>query len=83
MNELLKLLIELIFVFANSGDDQIDADFSVGQLERISVALKRLDPETRKAFLLKINEEAAKEEGLGNEDRAEQLRQMPIDLGLE
>jgi predicted oxidoreductase len=82
MDTLLKLIIDLVLVFANSGDEQIDPDFAVEQLEKISAGLKQLEPDMLQAFIEKIDDEASAATKLGNREYANQLRQLPSDLGL-
>lgn len=82
MKILLKLIIDVSLIFAYSGDDEIDPDFAMSQLEWIANTLRKLDPATLKLLLDQISEEAAAAERNGNEARSQQLKQMIDDLGL-
>lgn len=82
MKILLKLVIDMILTFAYSGDEEIDPDFAVSQLEWISATLKELDADTLRSFLDQVSEEGDRAEQSGNESRAQQLREMIDHLGL-
>jgi hypothetical protein len=82
MKILIKLIIHVSYIFAYSGDDKIDPDFAISQLEWISTTLKKLDPATLKLLLDQVGEEIDQEQKNGNEPRAKQLKQLIAELGL-
>jgi hypothetical protein len=82
MDILFTIIIDTILAFALCGDDEVDPDFAVKELEGIASRLKELDPQTKQAFLNKVYAEANLAARAGNPERAQELRELPENMGL-
>lgn len=83
MKKLIEVLIEDVLVFAYSGEDQIDEDYSIAHLERIAQTIRAADAadvEFLRAVAKEMEKAARK---AGDDKRAEQLASLPSHLGLE
>jgi ABC-type Zn uptake system ZnuABC Zn-binding protein ZnuA len=69
-------------VFALCGDDEVDPNFAVKELERIAAYLEDLEPQMKQAFINKVYAEAKRESEAGNVKRAEELQRLPEDMEL-
>jgi hypothetical protein len=80
---LIQALVETIVFLGMSGDDAVNPDAAVGQLEEISTCLKELDGGERERFLATVSEMAIEAEGAdGPTERSRFLRDIPKHLGL-
>lgn len=82
MNSLARIVAEDVLVFAYCGGDEIEEDFAVEQLERISAQLRAAGSAAVKTFIdeVKLMEGEARTQGDG--ERAEQLATLAENLGI-
>lgn len=85
MNELVvRALLSCIEFLSRSGDDFVDPDSAVQQLEEIARTLKMLSQEDRRRFRVIVMATAEEEEQQGaRADRVTFLRALTDQLGLE
>lgn len=82
MEQITRILIEDILIFAYCDEEQIAEDFSVAQLERIASKLKASGEISTQFFLGIVGQMANESRDSGNAVRADQLDAMPSHLGL-
>jgi hypothetical protein len=82
--QLMKVMIELIVFLGLSGDDVVNPDAAVAQLEAIANDLRALGPNDKTALVRFINEYADELSAAGDSsERAEFIREIPSSIGLE
>jgi hypothetical protein len=78
-----RVVVEVIVFFGMSGEDLIDPDAAVSQLEAIATTLKELNSAEREQFLSYVRELAeAEERATGRTPRVEFLLGIGVNLGL-
>jgi hypothetical protein len=83
MNQILmRAVLELAMFLALSGDDIVNPDAAVSQLEQLASILKGLTKEERDTFVRFAQELAVLEQQAGRNERAIFLSSLPDDLGL-
>ena len=78
----MKAIVESAAFLALSGDDVINPDVAVAQLEQLAAILKTLTPSEREEFIAYVQNLASSERRSGNAKRADFLSSLPSDLGL-
>jgi hypothetical protein len=79
---LMSAIVELAAFLALSGDDIVNPDAAVSQLEQLSAKLRELSAPDREAFISFVQELAEAERKRGDSSRAEFLAVVPENLGL-
>lgn len=80
---LMRAIVEAVVFAGLSGDEVIQQDAAVAQLEQLASVLKGLSPEERASFLKYVQGMAAAEErDHGRSARVEFLFSIPENLGL-
>ncbi|HYE73632.1 MAG TPA: hypothetical protein VEF04_09875 [Blastocatellia bacterium] len=79
----MELIIYQAVFLELSGDDIVDPDAAIEQLEYISWSLQQLSEADRLTFIQFVNEEALKAEAAGsNEELVDFLKTFPEAFGL-
>lgn len=83
MNFSTRALIDCIAFFGLAGDDEIDQDVAVRQLEQIGAILQQMDEEENRLFRSEVRAMAEEEQRVaGTTVRANFLQSLPHALGL-
>jgi hypothetical protein len=84
MNEILmQAVLELAMFLDLSGDDVLDPDTAVAQLEFLASILQNLTPKEQKILVQYARQMSFSEQQIGRAERAEFLLSLPKALGLE
>lgn len=83
MDAFAKIIAEDVLVFAYCGEDQMDEEFSVTQLERVALELRLAGDKAIASFIRTVADMEQEARAQGLSERAEQLASMPIHLGLQ
>jgi hypothetical protein len=81
---LIRAVVEAIVFLDTSGEEVVDPDSAVSQLELIATSLKELSVDERKDFLKSVRDMAENEERMtGRTPRIEAILSLGKNLGLE
>jgi hypothetical protein len=83
MDELARIVVEDVLAFAYCGENEIDDDFSVAQLERIAHQLRSAEASVTEQFIRTIHSMEQEARQRGEDERARRLSSMPAHLGLD
>jgi hypothetical protein len=82
MTALARILAEDVLTFAYCDENEIDEDFAVTQLERISYCLRQATKDEIQAFISAVKALEKEAKAQGNKERATQFKTMVSHLGL-
>jgi citrate lyase beta subunit len=81
---LMKSIVESAAFLSLSGDDAVQPDAAVAQLEQLAATLKEMSQEDRQTFVRYINDLAQQERRAGKDkERIAFLETLPENLGIE
>jgi hypothetical protein len=75
----MRAIVDHVAFLALSGDDVVNEDAALNQLEHVAATLQELAPDERRAFVGFVGELAEK---TGDDRRREFLQALPEHLGL-
>jgi hypothetical protein len=77
------IIVELVYFLDRSGDNVVDLDSAVAELESVAASLGTLSLADREAFVLHVGRMLEEERAAGvGTDRLRFLESLPQDLGL-
>ncbi len=83
MEALLRLIAEMVLVFAYCKEDEVDSDFAISQLELISYQLRSCEQTIQDSFIQTVREMAAEAAQNGKMERSSQLMELPEHMGFQ
>jgi len=79
---LMRAIVDFASFLSLSGDDDVNPDAAVAQLEQMSSSLKTLSSKDKQAFVLFIEDLLTGARKRGDQQYIEFLAALPDDLGL-